>query len=88
MKTITRNISLSEDLDHFAQHEAEAGAYGSLSEYFRELVRQRRQAQIDRDVAFLERASAGAPENESEAIPDILAAQKRARKRMKARKGQ
>ncbi len=83
MKTVTRNISLSEELDQFAQAEAEAGGFSSLSEFFRELLRQRRQAQIEQDVALLDKAIAGAPENEEEAIPNILAAQKRARAKLR-----
>ncbi len=53
MKTVTRNISLAEDLARFAEREAEEGGYGSVSAYLADLVRQRRQAQIDADILLL-----------------------------------
>jgi hypothetical protein len=39
----------------------EAGAFDSMSEYLRDLIRHRRQAQIEADAAFLEKAIQGAP---------------------------
>ena len=83
MKTITRNIALNEELDQFAKSEMDAGGFSSLSEYFRDLLRARRQAIIDQDTALLAKAIKGAPENEAEALPDISAAQKRARAKMR-----
>ena len=82
MKTVTRNISLSEDLANFAVQEAEEGGYGNVSAYFAELIRQRRQAQIDADVRFL----AGAVKDANpgpEPIGKIVAACKAARVKMR-----
>jgi putative addiction module CopG family antidote len=64
MRAVTINISLNPELAEFAREEARAGAYGSMSEYMRELIRKRRQARIAKDVAFLEKAIEGAPEGD------------------------
>jgi putative addiction module CopG family antidote len=61
MKAVTINISLNPDLAEFARADSEAGAFDSMSEYMRELIRRRREARIAEDVATLERAVAGAP---------------------------
>ena len=61
MKAVTINISLNPDLADFARADSEAGAYDSMSEYMRELIRRRRGARIAEDVAMLEKAIAGAP---------------------------
>jgi putative addiction module CopG family antidote len=60
MKAVTINISLNPDLADFARGDAEAGAFDSMSEYMRELIRRRREARITEDVATLEKAIAGA----------------------------
>ena len=61
MKTVTRNISSSEDLANFAVQEAEEEGLGNVSAYFADLIRQRRPAQIDADVKFLADAIKDAP---------------------------
>jgi hypothetical protein len=81
VKSVTKNISLSEDLANFALQEAEEGGYGSVSAYFAELVRQRRQSQIDADVEMLAEAmrnASGGPEP----VERIVAATKAARRHM------
>ena len=83
MKTVTRNVALSEELDQFAKSEMEAGGFRSFAEYLRAMLRARRQAIIEQDTAFLAEAIKGAPETETEALPDILAAQKRARAKVR-----
>ena len=55
------NISLNPELAEFARSDSAAGAFDSMSEYMRDLIRKRRQEQIDKDVAFLEKAIEGAP---------------------------
>lgn len=69
------------DLDEFARQQAEEGGYGNVSAYFAELVRERRQAQIQADLKFLADAMKGAPAG-PEPEADIVAACKRARRRM------
>ena len=82
MKTITRNITLPEELDKFAQTELQAGTYSSLSEYFRELLRQRRQAQIEADVRLLGKAIRSAPE-EDEPVEELVATTRKVREQMR-----
>ena len=60
MKAVSINISLNPDLADFAKSDAEAGAFDSMSEYMRELIRRRREAKIADDIALLEKAIAGA----------------------------
>ena len=61
MKAVTINISLNPELAEFARRDSEARAFDSMSEYMRDLIRKRRQQQIDDDVAFLEKAMGTAP---------------------------
>jgi Arc/MetJ-type ribon-helix-helix transcriptional regulator len=61
MKAVTINISLNPELAEFARADSEARAFGSMSEYMRELIPKRRQEQIESDVAFLEKAIRKAP---------------------------
>jgi Arc/MetJ-type ribon-helix-helix transcriptional regulator len=61
MRAVTINISLNPELAEFARTDSEARAFDSMSEYMRDLIRNRRQAQIEADVAFLENAIKGAP---------------------------
>jgi Arc/MetJ-type ribon-helix-helix transcriptional regulator len=85
VKTVTKSISLNEDLANFARQEAEDGGYGNVSAYFAELVRQRRQAQIDSDTKFLAEAVKDAPPG-PEPADKIVAACKAARHRMRREK--
>ncbi|HEV7928462.1 MAG TPA: hypothetical protein VGR14_24120 [Verrucomicrobiae bacterium] len=61
MKAETINISLNPELAEFARADSAAKAFDSMSEYMRDLIRHRRQEQIEADVAFLEKAIEGAP---------------------------
>lgn len=61
MKAVTINISLNPELAEFARSDSEAQAFDSMSEYMRDLIRSRRQEYIQREVATLEKAIAGAP---------------------------
>ena len=58
---MTINISLNPELADFARADSAARAFDSMSEYMRDLIRHRRQEQIEGDVAFLEKAIKGAP---------------------------
>ena len=64
MKTETLNVSVPKDLAEFARQDMNVGAYGTISEYFRDLLRKRRQERINQDVKSLETAVAGAPAEE------------------------
>jgi len=81
MKAVTINISLNPELAEFARSDSEAHAFDSMSEYMRDLIRNRRQEQIRQDVAFLEKAIEGAPigDPSDEAMAEIVKAQHRLR---------
>jgi putative addiction module CopG family antidote len=83
MKAVTINISLNPDLADFARSDSKAGAFDSMSEYMRELIRRRREAKIAEDVATLEKAIVGAPAGDpSEAeLRQIYALAKKGRKK-------
>ncbi|HVM48520.1 MAG TPA: hypothetical protein VMU04_10865 [Candidatus Acidoferrum sp.] len=83
MKAVTINVSLNPELADFARADSAAGAFDSMSEYMRELIRRRREAKIAEDVAVLEKAIAGAPAGDpSEAeLRRIYAAAKRGRRK-------
>jgi hypothetical protein len=80
MKFVTKNISLAEDLAKFATTEAEEGGYATLSSYFAELVRARRQAQIAADVELLANAMRHAPGEEP--VDEIVSEVKATRRQM------
>ncbi len=82
MKTVQKNISLSEDLAGFASAEAEEGGYGSVSDYFADLLRQRRQAQIDEDISLLADVIKDAPRG-VEPMDEIVRIQKNVRRQMR-----
>jgi Arc/MetJ-type ribon-helix-helix transcriptional regulator len=81
MKTVTRNISLAEDLARFAEREVEEGGYGSVSAYFAELIRQRQQSQIEADLAMLKESMRTARPG-LEPVPKIVMAARATRKAM------
>jgi Arc/MetJ-type ribon-helix-helix transcriptional regulator len=83
MKAVTINISLNPELAEFARADSEARAFDSMSEYMRDLIRHRRQEQIEADVAFLEKAIEGAPlgDPSDEEIAGIYAGIKARRKK-------
>lgn len=80
------NISLPPGMAEFVRRQVEQN-YGNVSEYFRDLVREKIQREIDSDLAMLESTSKGAEPGPSEAdIEDILRIQKRIRKARHARR--
>jgi Arc/MetJ-type ribon-helix-helix transcriptional regulator len=81
MKAVTINISLNPDLADFARADSEAGAFDSMSEYMRELIRKRREAKMAEDVAMLEKAITGAPAGDPSqaALRHLYAVAKRGR---------
>jgi Arc/MetJ-type ribon-helix-helix transcriptional regulator len=83
VKAVTINISLNPELAEFARADSEAHAFDSMSEYMRDLIRRRRQEQIKRDVAYLEKAIAGAPAGDpaEEEMAELYAGIRRRRKK-------
>jgi len=84
---VTINISLNPELAEFARADSEAQAFDSMSEYMRNLIRNRRQEQIEADVAFLEKAIEGAPlgDPSDEEMAEIVKTQHRLREENKKR---
>ena len=86
MKMETMNISLPKAMSEFVRANVERN-YGNASEYFRDLVRERMQREIDADLSFLESTSKGATAGPSEAeIERILTLQKKVREERNARR--
>ena len=84
MKAETINISLNPELAEFARADSAAKAFDSMSEYMRDLIRHRRQEQIEADVAFLEKNIAGAPLGDpSEKEMAVIYADVKARRKKK-----
>ncbi|MBI3876491.1 MAG: hypothetical protein HY300_11165 [Verrucomicrobia bacterium] len=67
MATKTANIALNEELDHFIRTDMETGGFSNVSEYFRDLVRRRRQQRAEEDAAYLEKSIRSAPAGEPSA---------------------
>ena len=90
MKAVTINISLNPELAEFARADSAAHAFDSMSEYMRDLIRHRRQEQIQADVILLEMAAAGAPAGDpsDEEMAEIVKTQHRLRaeRRKRARR--
>jgi Arc/MetJ-type ribon-helix-helix transcriptional regulator len=85
MKMETMNISLPKAMSEFVRLNVERN-YGNASEYFRDLVRERMQKQIEADLKFLESTSEGALMGPTEAeIERIITLQKKLRKERNAR---
>ncbi|MBI4325569.1 MAG: hypothetical protein HY674_09930 [Chloroflexi bacterium] len=61
MRTKTLNMSVPTELAEFVRQDMAEGHFGNMNEYFRDLLRRRRQARIEEDVRLLEHALAGAP---------------------------
>jgi Arc/MetJ-type ribon-helix-helix transcriptional regulator len=80
MKMETVNISLTPEQVEFVRRTV-ARDFGNVSEYFRDLIRQRMKREIEEDLAFLEGTAKGAPAgpNEEE-IKMIVRTQRQVRK--------
>ena len=85
MKMSTINISLPRAMGEFVRENVERD-YGNVSEFFRDLLRERIRRDIDTDLAFLKDAAEGAPAGPLEPdIKEILRIQRRVRKDLRAR---
>ena len=86
MKMDTMNISLPKPMAEFVRQNVERN-YGNASEYFRELVREKIQREIEADLKFLESTGKGAPPGPTEAeIEEIVKLQKEVRRQRHARR--
>jgi Arc/MetJ-type ribon-helix-helix transcriptional regulator len=87
MKAVTINISLNPELAEFARSDSKARAFDSMSEYMRDLIRKRRQEQINQEVALLEKGMENAPRGDpsDEEMAEIVKTQHRLRAERKKR---
>ena len=80
------NISLPKPMAEFVRRNVEQD-YGNVSEYFRDLVREKMREKIAADVKFLEASMKGAAPGPNEAeLERVLALQKKVRKERNARR--
>lgn len=80
MKMNTVNISLPASMSEFVRENVERD-YGNVSEFFRDLLRERMRREIEADLTFLNSTAEGAPAGPSqEEVARILSVQKKVRK--------
>jgi Arc/MetJ-type ribon-helix-helix transcriptional regulator len=79
----TVNISLTPEQSEFVRRTV-ARDFGNVSEYFRELIRERMKREIEADLAFLEKTSKGAPAGPGEQeIKKVLRVQREVRRTLR-----
>jgi Arc/MetJ-type ribon-helix-helix transcriptional regulator len=84
MKMSTINISLPKVMDEYVRENVERD-YGNVSEFFRDLLRERIRQEVEADLAFLSGAMEGAPAGPAESdVKKILSIQRRIRKKLRA----
>jgi antitoxin ParD1/3/4 len=78
------NVSLTPELEQLVSQKVSSGMYQTASEVVREALRIWREKQIEKDLAALERAHAGAHERDTtpEEMASILRIQKSVRAKM------
>ena len=80
------NISLPLTMAEYIRRQVDE-KYGNVSEFFRDLVRQRVEREIEADLALLASTGAGAAPGPSEKeIKEILTVQRRVRRARRARR--
>src|SRR2546423_15585560 len=86
VKTVNINLSLNPELADFARSDSQTYGFNSMSEYMRYLIRRRRQERIKEDLAFLEKAIAGAPigDPSGKEVAEIVKTQRRVRTELEA----
>ena len=85
MKMDTMNISLTPDQSEYVRRNV-ARDFGNTSEFFRNLIRERMQVEVESDLKFLDSTVPGAPAGPGEQdIQEILQTQRAVRKELKQR---
>ena len=85
MKMSTVNISLPAAMGEFVRENVER-EYGNVSEFFRDLLRERMRREVEADLTFLNNATEGAPAGPTDSdVEEILSIQRRVRKKLHAR---
>lgn len=81
MKTV--NISLTAEQSEYLRRCVERD-FGNVSEYFRDLIRERMKREVDADMQFLKSTTKGAPAGPSEdEIRKIITVQREVRKELR-----
>src|SRR2546427_9594781 len=81
MKMDSMNISLPQDMAQFVRRQVNQN-YGNVSEFFRELIREKIKREVAADLAFLKSTERAAPAGPTEKeVEEILAIQRRVRRR-------
>lgn len=79
----TMNVSLTLEQADYVRRTVDRD-FGNASEFFRELIREHMQREIDADLAVLEATSSGAPAGPSDAqIAKVIAVQRQVRKELR-----
>lgn len=77
------NISLTSQQSEYVRRTVDR-EFGNVSEFFRDLIRERMRREIESDLAFLESTTQGAPAGPSDReIDEVLSAQREVRKELK-----
>lgn len=87
VKTETINVSLTPAQKEFVIRSVERD-YGNVSEFFRDMLRERMEREVAADVALLDKAMRGAPDGDpsDKEMAEIVATQHRQRKERRARR--
>ena len=83
MKMDTMNISLPRPMAEFVRKNVERD-YGNVSEFFRDLIREKMTAEVDMDMKFLQKTGAAEAGPTAEDLEEISRIQRRVRKEMNA----
>jgi Arc/MetJ-type ribon-helix-helix transcriptional regulator len=84
MKMDTMNISLPKPMAEFVRHKV-GRDYGNVSEYFRELIRQRMKKEIEADLRLLRESGPAKPGPTEKDLETIERIKREVRKDLRAR---
>ncbi len=79
------NISLPQDMAEFVRRQVNQN-YGNVSEFFREMIREKIKREVAGDLAFLESTGAAPRGPTEKEIEEILALQRKVRRARHARR--
>ena len=81
----TINVSVTPEQAEYIRRSTEHG-FGNASEFFRDMLRERMQREIQEDLSLLEKTGPAPAGPAPEEIEEILATQRRVRKDLRARR--
>ena len=83
MKMDTMNISLPQPMAEFVRTNVERD-YGNVSEFFRDLIREKMTAEVERDMKYLQKTGSAEAGPTAEDLEEVGRIQRRVRKEMNA----